>query len=588
MAERSKKTSSQQRAEQQRSRGSGQFDESKHPRSPIGQFADKSGGDRSAANRADFDRRVRVAEGERAKKAAGKGGGGGGKKGGAARPSPEQQRVQRRNESLMNKWGRTPGERERSFRRHVDLDLDMKPEELKVIEDELMRVHKVTRERLYDDLGLFEAVTKAVDEHEQERRAGARRGRAAETARRAQESAARAAERAALEARRKEGAARRDEELARRVREQRIRATGAPMPSNPRTFPVPASLSSAWLGAEATLDELDLVSRLPGDAGDWATRILNGDRDRIIASAIGDGLTLPRAVVVPIDEIDADVVVALITGRGVVAGAIPADLPTEVLSLDASEVGFALRAFQVEGASGVILSPSTPVAFLSVVDGAAITAAAEDLPPNAHLVAIVDDLDRNAVLDLIAVLPGPRVLRRHDGAWQEDDQWVSVLRGVRPPAVVEVTASLAPTVISQVDEATRGKPFEETVTGSAGPDDYEDLGGFVAAQMAIADDAALELLPIVAAQGRVRSGVYDVAGVMPPHLQRYWVAGPGAAKIRWGTPGAWRRCHRLLSKYMGPFKAKGACTNLGQKLGGKGVAWDVGGGARRAVARAVG
>jgi hypothetical protein len=74
----------------------------------------------------------------------------------------------------------------------------------------------------------------------------------------------------------------------------------------------------------------------------------------------------------------------------------------------------------------------------------------------------------------------------------------------------------------------------------------------------------------------VKSEVYDVAGVMPGQLQRYWLFGGGAAKIRWGTPGAWRRCHRELSKYMGPFKSKGACTNLGQKLGGRGVAWDVG------------
>ena len=29
---------------------------------------------------------------------------------------------------------------------------------------------------------------------------------------------------------------------------------------------------------------------------------------------------------------------------------------------------------------------------------------------------------------------------------------------------------------------------------------------------------------------------------LPPQLLRYWVAGPGAAKIAWGTPGDFARC----------------------------------------------
>jgi hypothetical protein len=41
-------------------------------------------------------------------------------------------------------------------------------------------------------------------------------------------------------------------------------------------------------------------------------------------------------------------------------------------------------------------------------------------------------------------------------------------------------------------------------------------------------------------------------------LRRYWVHGKGAAKIRWGAPGDWKRCVRHLSKYMGP-RAKGYC-----------------------------
>lgn len=31
-------------------------------------------------------------------------------------------------------------------------------------------------------------------------------------------------------------------------------------------------------------------------------------------------------------------------------------------------------------------------------------------------------------------------------------------------------------------------------------------------------------------------------------LVRYWVWGPGALRIRWGTPGDLTRCHRLLRR----------------------------------------
>lgn len=29
---------------------------------------------------------------------------------------------------------------------------------------------------------------------------------------------------------------------------------------------------------------------------------------------------------------------------------------------------------------------------------------------------------------------------------------------------------------------------------------------------------------------------------LPPQLIRYWIAGPGAAKIAWNTPGDFNRC----------------------------------------------
>lgn len=51
-------------------------------------------------------------------------------------------------------------------------------------------------------------------------------------------------------------------------------------------------------------------------------------------------------------------------------------------------------------------------------------------------------------------------------------------------------------------------------------------------------------------------------------LMRYWAHGPGAAKIRWGSPGDFDRCVTQLSKYVGPGVVKGLCSNLHQQATG--------------------
>lgn len=58
--------------------------------------------------------------------------------------------------------------------------------------------------------------------------------------------------------------------------------------------------------------------------------------------------------------------------------------------------------------------------------------------------------------------------------------------------------------------------------------------------------------------GKGRKGSGKRAGGNAETLRQYWTHGPGAAKIRWGTPGDWSRCNRQLSKYMGA-RAKGYC-----------------------------
>jgi len=54
---------------------------------------------------------------------------------------------------------------------------------------------------------------------------------------------------------------------------------------------------------------------------------------------------------------------------------------------------------------------------------------------------------------------------------------------------------------------------------------------------------------------------------MPLPLQRYWLAGKGAIKIRWNTPGDFLRCVRALTKYF-PKDPKGLCNILHTKATG--------------------
>ena len=54
---------------------------------------------------------------------------------------------------------------------------------------------------------------------------------------------------------------------------------------------------------------------------------------------------------------------------------------------------------------------------------------------------------------------------------------------------------------------------------------------------------------------------------MPLKLQKYWLAGKGAAKIRWNIPGDFKRCVRNLRKYF-PQNPEGLCNILHTKATG--------------------
>lgn len=316
------------------------------------------------------------------------------------------------------------------------------------------------------------------------------------------------------------------------------------------------------------MDEIDrLVESGIGTEAErvWATRVRSGYVTKMLDTVLGDDSRLPQGVIASASD-DTDLVVAL-TRDGMVWTELDHDVYgwtdkpeglefDDIIDLTQEEVAFAADAL-LQGAAGLALRAVNPIAFLDKP----LTAAAEaPAPSGAKVVAVVDELDRAAVLELLAIAPGPHVFRRSDGKWVADDAWLHDLRSIKPPAIITINdqAQVA-SVAAQVDESTRGdslKETDDTVRASA----LDERAGEMWLEWALVASAKSE--PITAA--------------MPAKLQKYWLTGRGAAKIRWFTPGSWRRCYRQLSKYMNPHSAKGACTNLSQKLGGHGVATHVG------------
>lgn len=173
--------------------------------------------------------------------------------------------------------------------------------------------------------------------------------------------------------------------------------------------------------------------------------------------------------------------------------------------------------------------------------------------PALHL-AIVDRDDPQAVMELVALVPAsttsnePTTFKRVGAAWVADPAILNELRSATPPPVVNLDEPTYQEVLSQVDNATNMKqPAEAEPTQPVAPP-----GGTVAEIMDMWDPDG-QIFQLVAAGG------VDQNRGDAEKLRRYWLYGPGAVKIRWNTPGDWRRCVRHLSKYMGT-RAQGYCA----------------------------
>lgn len=349
---------------------------------------------------------------------------------------------------------------------------------------------------------------------------------------------------------------------------------------SPRTYVVPRNVqqSTCWLGASATMDEIELAATvLPaGPAGTWARSVVNRATVRGVEAAVTAGGAEQADIIHQHWAVENED--GLVTGVTITASGGPDDVK---LSLDET---VSVRRMLSEGAEGVLVRPWAPVAIIRERYATSPVVAAAEVPEGAVEIAIVDELDRTAVLELLAVAPGPEVLRRHDGQWQPDAGWVDALKSVKPPPMVKLSGddAMRASVEQQVDEATAGQPFEpltaEVPQGEAAPPEVspsEELAPVAASVVQRyargGDDFAVQM---------ALTAAVDVGEMKNPvateRLRQYWLHGKGAAKIRWGTPGAWTRCRRLLSKHMPPTMVPGYCTNLSQRLGGPGIATHVG------------
>jgi hypothetical protein len=243
--------------------------------------------------------------------------------------------------------------------------------------------------------------------------------------------------------------------------------------------------------------------------------------------------------------------------------------------------------------------------------------------------AVVDDLDPGAVLDLIrlrASAAGPELVAYRGGAWSEAPDLLTQLQGVQPPPLVELDGSQIADVIRQIQGGSggggsdtvqaAGPPTKErkklAESGKALPEGgypiknradlkkaikaygratnpnaakrhiikraralnaIGDLPGAwgVTAALEAEDDLLEDLYEGVTAAGALLAAPDRPLTVSPDpraeRLRRYWTVGKGALKVRWGTPGDWKRCYRHLSKFMG-LRAKGYCQNLHKRATG--------------------
>lgn len=174
--------------------------------------------------------------------------------------------------------------------------------------------------------------------------------------------------------------------------------------------------------------------------------------------------------------------------------------------------------------------------------------------------AVVQQDDTESVQDLIALVQTPQgaadafSYQGQKKGWKENAKLIQELQSPAPPPIKQLADWQTNAVIEQINMSDADGDL---------PDDAEpDQPAPVQASAFELPEAGViwgpdnrQILSIVA-------GSHSNAkwGGNAERLRQYWEHGEGAAKIRWApNSGAWRRCVRHLSKYLGP-RAKGYCA----------------------------
>jgi len=260
-----------------------------------------------------------------------------------------------------------------------------------------------------------------------------------------------------------------------------------------------------------------------------------------------------------------------------------------------------------------------------------VTAAGEETEEPAIYFAIVDEVDKTAVMDAVAIRKTaenvPEAYTRKGGEWVKDETMLADLRGATPPPVVELDdTETVKTVLNQIDEhdgesqetpddISSSKQIQnlsvgfELADGSFSIKTVEDLQESLTVLSFVEPTAeekahvrkrafalnradllpadwrnvstvergmtAAAVSPLMGEFGEILAagapGIADTPGdyAAVRRLKNYWMHGAGAAKIRWGTPGDLTRAYRHLVKYLKvPGRAWGMAQNMHKELFG--------------------
>jgi hypothetical protein len=171
-------------------------------------------------------------------------------------------------------------------------------------------------------------------------------------------------------------------------------------------------------------------------------------------------------------------------------------------------------------------------------------------------------MDVAAIVPKTATTTEPIVYKRKDKQWVLDEQILLDLKSATPPPIVKLdTKELLNDILKQVDGVETPDASKNEEPAPAPAIAQETAPTEPAQAPATATTFAYSHLINFwsgTAEAIIAAGGLDRNRGNAEQLRHYWVHGEGAAKIRWGQPGDWKRCVRHLAKHLGP-RAKGYC-----------------------------